>query len=430
MPDEAVMDAPEIEVPEIATETPEVEAPVATDEQQTTEETGKTTEVDSKLPLWKQAQPSLDKLKAENPALAAKIKDALFRDQALAKDLPEGIKAAVALRGEVTSLANALGDTTYQGQDPVQILNDVKGQLGYFHELDHKFTSGDKSFAKTLRDASPEAFQAHAPEVFAQFAEVNPDGYASYVSQAVMSHMNTHEVPLAFKTLAFMLPRLADSPEKTAVIAEIEKIFGWTEELKGFAAKPITPTKKEASPQDIESERQQLQTEKLDVLRQNWNNSSTPFGMNLRDKEVSRLAGKTQISAEDKHKIDVQVAEEWDARSIANKSYGDAMRAFLANGDQEGYKRRMHSEYTKLIPSAVRRAYDDVIKDKPKAAPTVKPTPTPTNGAAPQSNAGYKPISKYPVGQVDMLKTSGKDHQAGRLILKDGSKVLYRRSNA
>ena len=54
---QAVLDAPE-EVQEI--ETPEIEAPIATDEQ-TAPEITQTQDTDTKLPLWKQAQPALDK---------------------------------------------------------------------------------------------------------------------------------------------------------------------------------------------------------------------------------------------------------------------------------------------------------------------------------------------------------------------------------
>lgn len=426
---EALLDTPaEVEVEEIdlpaeteGDEPAELVLPV--DEQQTTERTPEQIEADNKLPLWKQAKPDLEKM--ENKALATKIKDALFRDQQLAKDFPEGIKSAVALRNEVSSLGQIVGS---QGK-PAEVLAEVKSQLGFFHQLDSLFTSGDPSFALKLAEASPESFQKLAPAVFAEFSKTNPDGYASYVSQAAISHMNASEVPLAFKTLQFMLPRLADSPEKDAVIAEIEKIFGWTETLKAFAAKPITaPEKKPDDAATLEAQRTELAQREMDVTRQSWNTSFTKFGYDLIGKESARLAGKTTLTDDQKSSIMAKVSDELDARLQVNKDYGEAMRGYIQAKDSEGYKRRLHSEYQKLIPSAVGRAYADVVTSKPRQQ-AAKPaaTPTPINA---QSSNGYRPVSKYPVGQVDMVRTSNKDYEAGRLILKDGSKVSFTRRHA
>ena len=339
--------------------------------------------------------------------------------------MPEGIKGAVALRSEVAALAQALNDPAYQGQQPVQILADVKSQLGYFHGLDGLFTSGSPEFVAKLAEASPEAFQKIAPRVFDTYAQNNPEGYSAYVAQAVMGHMNQADVPLAFKTLQFMLPRLADSPEKQAVIAEFEKIYGWTESLKGLAAKPVGPAVKKEDPNaTLEQKTAELAAQELDVTRQSWNMTATRFGEDLIVKESARLAGKTALTDEQKNSIRSKVAEELDARLAGNPAFGQAMRGFLQNKDGEGYKRRLHSEYQKLIPGAVSRAYSDVVTSKPAQRVAAKPSQKVDVPRGTESNAGYRPVSKYPVGQVDMLRTSPKDHQAGRLTLKDSSKVL------
>src|SRR5260370_262801 len=187
-----------------------------------TQQTEQTEKVGLDAPLLKQARTALDKIKAEDPALARKLHDALARYQELTKSLPDGVRAAVALRGEVTSLAEALNDPSYSGAEPKQILADVKSQLGYFHDLDGLFTSGSKEFTDRMAEASPEAFQQQAPHIFAKYAELNPDGYSAYVSQAVVAHMNGSDGPMHSKVIGMMLPRLPDSPEKAEHVSAMD----------------------------------------------------------------------------------------------------------------------------------------------------------------------------------------------------------------
>lgn len=431
---DALLDAPaELEAPEISADEPlestdVADTPVDPNEATETERTPEQIEADNKLPLWKQAKNDLDKM--ENKGLAGKIKDALFRDQQLAKDLPEGIKGAVALRNEVAGLAQSLGDPAYRAQSPAQVVADVKSQLGYFHELDGLFTKGDPSFAMKLAEASPESFQKLAPAVFAEFSKQNPDGYASYVAHAVDSYLEKGGISIEFAVLREFFPLMPDFTGKARVEAAFEKIFGLTQDLKDMAKKPITaPEKKPDDAAIIEQQRQELATQQLDVQRQSWNNDATRYGNDLMGKEITRLSGKNAVTDDQRRQIVSKVAEELDARLTANKAYGEAMRGFLQSKDQEGYKRRLHSEYQKLIPSAVSRAYADVVTSKPKLAVVQKPVAA-VAGAKPTRNEGWRPVSKYPVGLVDMVATPRKDYEAGRYILKDGSKVSFNRRQA
>lgn len=384
-------------------------------------------EVDSKLPLWKQAVPQLDKIKAENPALAAKIKDALITNDRWATAFPEGVKSALALRGEVTSLADALGDPNYAAGNPTQVLADVKSQLGYFHGLDAAYTAGSPEFVTKLAEASPEAFQKLMPAMFGEFSKQNPDGYSSYVAKAVDSYMESEGLSLEYAILREFLPLMPDFTGKARVEAAMEKIYAITQGVKDMAKKPVTAAApKQDDAKTLETQRAELAQQQMDVTRQSWNSTATTFGTNLRDKEVARLAGKTAVSDEDRRKINAKVSDELDARLTANKGYGEAMRGFLQNKDAEGYKRRLHSEYQKLIPGAVSRAYSDVVTSKPKATAAVVRTPS-TPGPKPADAGGFRPVSKYPSGQVDVNQTTRRMMDEGKYILKDGTKVQYKR---
>lgn len=428
----ALATAPEMEVAEpveVSTEVSEVETPSGETQEGEQQEQTQQTEEESKLPLVKQAQPQLDKIKAENPGLAAKIKDALYRDQQIAKELPEGIKGAVALRNEVASLATALNDPQYVGAAPAQVIADVKSQLGYFHGLDSKFTSGSPEFVDALETASPEAFQTLMINGLGKFAQTNPEGYSAYASQAVDSFFESKGMTVEWEVLREFLPNLPEFAGKARVVAALEKIYGLTQQVKDYAKKPIAAVKKKDDPAANLDQRQQvLDAKELDITRQNWNSSSVSFGTTLRDKEITRLAGKTVLTDAQKTKIKNLVTEEVDARCEADRKYGDDMRNFLKSGDMEGYKRRLHSQYQKLIPGATGRAYSDVVTTKPAVKVAPKPPATaPVTSIS--EDRGYHPVSKYPVGQVDLNRTRQKDLDAGRLTLKNGSKVLYKRAS-
>lgn len=428
MPDLLDTPAEVLEVPEISAdpiETPDIDpsAPVATEEQEDTR-TPEQIEADDKSPLWKQAKPNIDAIRKDNPALARKIDDALRQYDSLK---PQDVREIKTLKTEIGTLAASLGGGDYAGKAPAEILSEVKGQLGYFHSLDAKFTNGDPTFASDLSSASPEAFEKLAPAVISEYAKVNPEGYSSFVAKAAVDHMVASDVPLQFKMLALLVPRLPDSPEKSEVIDAINKIHGWTEALSGFAKAPLQQTKKPDDAATLETQRQELASREAEVTRTSWNTTATRKGNDLLNSEMTRLSGKTALSAEQKQAIFNKAAEEIDARMTANRPYGEAMRGFIQSKDQTGYTKRLHSEYQKLIPGAVSRAYADVVTTPKTVAKTNPAAKVAAVAGIVKAPDGWKTIDTYPVGRVDMRQTTGKMMDEGKLIMKDGSKVIYKR---
>ena len=422
MPEDAVLETPlevsEIETPEIG-EVEQTEPIEGEGEQQTPEQI----EADSKLPLLKQARPQIEKIKAENPALARKITDALAQYD---RYKPNELKEATALRSEVTNLATTLGDPALANATPAQVMAEVKGRLEYFGGLDELFTNRPQEFVSKLFEASPESAQSMAIPVFAEFSKTNPDGYGSYISQVALKYLDQRDIPLHFKAFDFIVSRLSDSPELQEIKAAVDGIRNGINGMRELAKNPLTLAKKDTTPQDLETQKDQIEAQRLDVTRQSWNQSATRYGNDLMSKEIARLAGKTQVSDEVRGKIVRQVAEELDARLTATKGYGEAMRQFLKTGDQESYKRRLHSEYQKLIPGAVSRAYsDNVQKSGPQAVrkPAAQQTPAVKTAATP----GFRTVSSYPQGQVDLTRTTRAMMDQKMYILKDGSKVKYER---
>ena len=300
--------------------------------------------------------------------------------------------------------------------------------------MDGLFTAGKPEFVDKMADASPEAFQNIAPAVFRKYAEVNPEGYSAYVAQAVVQHMNSAEVPLQFRILASFLPQLADGPAKEQVLNAVEALYGWSEGLKGMAAKKIeTKAIPQQQGQPGEDPTAQLAQREMNVTRQEWNSSIRTEGVSFVMSEAQKAAGKVVLSEKEKQSVLSKVGEELEARLTADRRYGEAMQQYLKAGNRSAYLQRIQSERKKLIPGAVRRAVGDVIEARPKnapkqaqAAPTGQKKPTaqtPLTGAV-----QYRKIAGPPrtLGmKVDLNKTTHGMLEKRQAILEDGSRVTW-----
>lgn len=362
---------------------------------------------DDKLPLWKQPaiKTKITELQKENPTLAAKVKAALIADSQLRKDLPEGIKPLVELRNKISELA----DSDYEGATPEQMLEYAKNEVTFWREFDSQISAGDPQVLDKLYEVSPDAFFKLVPAALDKFSDVNPDGFSSYISNVVLSDMSKSDIPVQFSILRAFLPKLPDGEAKDEVINAINAIYGWSQKFGELSKKPVIPASKQVDKQpDIEQQRAEIERQKVEVTRQQWNTESVPYGVNMLQTEAQKIAGKNKLSDQQMSQIGAKVAEEIEIRQSANQEYGKAMRAFLQSGNKEAYKRRLHSEYQKLIPGAVRRAYDDVIGSQKQPAKVVAQKPTVQKPVVKKDASGEQVshLSSYPKDKIDVVRTS------------------------
>lgn len=359
--------------------------------------------------LWNQAKESLKDI---DPKLRGAINKAIHQADSLRKAFPDGVEKATAVIQSIMQLANQGGDA------PEKIVAETAAERAYFRELDAAYTEGKAEFAEKLATASPESFDKLAPMIFGKYAETNPDGFASYVSQTVLHHMESADVPLHFKVLATFLPQLADGPAKDRVIEAIEGIYGWQNQLRALAAKK--PAAKEAKQgegdgKDLATREQQLAEREQQVTLSSWNAESLQPGIRMVYAEADRIAGKQKLTAEERKDVLNLVGEELDIRLAGNKKYGEAMRGYLQAGNKQAFQQRLDAERKKLIPGATKRAVDDVIAKRAakttsvkkdgaqKAAPGVKQTPAAASGEKVEWIGGY-PTAQGLV--VDLNRTS------------------------
>lgn len=410
---------------------------VATDESVSdgsaeTEKTGEPGQTDQNLPLYKQAKAALEKIKAENPALAKQIQTALIRQDKADRALPLGFEKASKIITDLEQLAYPGSE----GRAVEDVLTDIRSEVQGWREFDVKISNGDPSVIEELATAAPEALQGLIPAALAKFSELNPDGYSALVTQAVLSDANQAEIPLQLTMLRTFIPRITDSPEKNEIINAYNALSAWFERLKTLAAKPIAPKADPNARKGTENQESVQAARELDLTRREYNARSTGYGNKLLDSETMRILGAAKVTDEQKKQILSKVAEELDARLAANKDYGQAMRGYLANKNEEGYRRRLHSEYHKLIPGAVRRAIDDLgIKpaQKPAAKAGAAPAgkkPTAPTGRPQAAPEGFEKIAGHPrtlngMPPIDLLATTQGMLMKHMAILRGGRKVRW-----
>jgi hypothetical protein len=362
--------------------------------------------------LWHAVKAKLEGL---DPKERGAINRTIHKLAAIEKALPEGgIEKVTATLAAVKQLS----------EDPAapteKVIADTLSERSYFRELDQAYTEAKPEFAEKLATASPEAFDKLAPMVFAKYSETNPEGFAKFVAETALSHAQSMDVPLHFKVLSTFLPQLADGPAKDQVIAAVEGIYGWSQALKGFAAK--TPAAKvgagktgEGDGKALETREQQLAERETQVTLKSWNNEALQPGIRAVYAEADKIAGKQKLTGDERKKVLSKVGEELDIRLAANKGYGETMRGYLKSGNKQSFIQRLESERKKLIPGAVRRAVDDVVAERPKPvtkkAGAAEAGTKPGTAAAGAADAGDKVewIAGHPstLGQVvDLNRTT------------------------
>jgi hypothetical protein len=366
---------------------------------------------DTASKLWRDVKASTHAGKPLTPQQLKAINRSIHAAENYKKRLPDGLEA-------VESRLQALAQLSDDETAPIEnVINETIQERNYFRELDDLFTRGDAGFVERMVDANPDAFQNIVPSVLSKYAQLNPDGYSAYVSQAVVAHMTAAEVPLQFRILQTFLPQLPEGPARDQVIAAFESVYQWTQALNGMAQKKIEPKKlANAQVQDAPG-KDDLQMREMKITAKEWNSETLSSAIATVNSEAAKAAGKSKLSEKEMKTVVAKVGEELDARLSANSDYAKAMQGYLKNGNKGAYTGRLQSERKKLIPGAVRRAVDDVIAGRPKAQPLqqggVKQAPAQQNGqpAKPLQGAqtDFVMISGHPktVGlNIDRIRTS------------------------
>ena len=335
--------------------------------------------------LW---NASKEKLKELDPKLARAINKAIHKADSLSKKYPEGFDHIDGTLAAVKQLADDPSMPTER------IISEAVAERSFFRELDNLYTSNPKGFLDKIIDpndpVSVETFQHAAPEFFNKFSELNPDGFASYVSRVTTGYLDSQGIPTQFALLRTFLPMLpADNPATKQIQDAFEKIYGMTENLRNFAKNPINPERKTQA--EAPKQGEDYQQREMNLTAREWNTEIQQSGINMVHSEAAKYSGKQKLTDQELRTVVSKVSTEMEAILMAKKGYGEAMHGYLQAGNKAAFHQRLQSERKQLVPAATRRAVEDVLASRPKAVS--KPT-----GNTPTKD-GQKPLQGAPQAQ-------------------------------
>jgi len=417
MPEDAVMDAvdiaPDAELESTATDTeqPDTEQP---DQPSEPADRG-AAPVDAKAPValvengkpteaFKQA---LEKLRSENPEMAAKVRHAVFKSEEMARELPGGLKELRQLRETVETLGGDVG------------IQEVQSELRGWHEFDEQFSNGDpKAIEFMLSDPQgQQSFLKLMPTALAKFSELHPDGYGQYMASVFVGDMAQNGITLALDRLQDFI---ADNPK---AMDQWNKLAGYVNRLGQLSQKKVEPPKSEAQQQKGASDIEQREAQ---LTRTEWKNETANEQRQVFQSEWARNAAGRKITEAQSAAIK-ELFESRLNKAIQAKHASVLERYFNAK-DKNGFMRYASSISKTEVPRALKAAFDAVMPGRPGPKPgTANGVKPPVNGAL-KVTPGFTQIAKQPATQdIDYRHqfNTPANFQAGKAILKDGRKVTW-----
>lgn len=400
----------ETEVSELETEVEGTEAESGAEGAEGTAEL-QSTEPVSAATTWKQVK---DRLK-DSPELHRKVKEALHLADDVYKRFPDGVTKTAERLQLLSQLDDNPEDPEYvAGSTPIeQVISNTIAERGFWRDFDNAFQQGDAKVVNQMIEANPGSFQKLIPAAMDKYAELNPDGFSSYICKSVSSFLNEAEIPLQLKLLDRVLPASSEDPGLQTVIDAFKAIRGVVSQIDLTAKKPIE-VKGGQTAQATQGTGNDLESREQNILHNEWLQEIRPRSESFAVSEVQRIAPKTRFTPAEVSTIKNAVRQEINARVAVDQGYQQKVKSLLRAKNKAAYAMTVESQHKKIIPGAVKRAVDDILA-KRKAVGTKKTgrdTETVKSGAhqvGTVTTGDYERIAQSPsrLGlKVDMRKTS------------------------
>jgi hypothetical protein len=289
------------------------------------------------------------------------------------------------------------------------VISNTLAERGFWRDFDNAFKAGDPRVINHMIESNPGSFQKLIPEAMDRYAEVNPEGFSTYVCRSVSGYLSNAQVPLQMALLERVLPEQAPIDPQTGrpdpglqtVIEAFKVIRGVVNDINTRAQDKIEPKigQQAAQAQDGSND---LESREMNVLNDEWLRDVRPRSDAFAVAEVQKAYPGKRFTPSEVASIQGAIRQEVFARVRANDGYQQRIKSLLKAKNKTAYAMTVESEHKKIIPGAVKRAVDDVL-EKRKSAQVKKPVAA-SNGqqktlqGATQDNNGslYEWIPKSP----------------------------------
>lgn len=423
MPDEVLLDAPEIDVdvdaaPDGGDATPEPSTESTPEPGKGSEHTDSApviSDANGQLKLSEMARTQLDKIKAENPKLAREMRAALFDRQTLLSKVPGGVKEALATI------------EAYEADGGSEAVQAVKAENKLWQDLDSDFQKADPKFVADIAEGNPEAFAKLAPSVMTKFAELNPDAFSYHVSKVFAQDMAANDVMM---TMRLFQREIASIPEANRGPVEQlwNQLAAYVDRVNGMAKTPPKEGERQApKPGETNSLDQREQALTISEFGQEKDRALD----SVTRSEFTKNLGTRKLTGE---KIStVRELYELGLRKLIATIPGHTAKVdrFLAAKDKAGYRKHMEAAYKAKAPLAMAQAFRKAgIGGKPGPVAKQPAKAAATTAKAAPATGFTRSATKPEHNSVDWQRTGAARRtpaDSNKYIMRDGSRVLYQR---
>ncbi len=363
--------------------------------------------------LTAEAKATIDKIKAENPALGNQLQRALFKNAEIERALPGGLKELNTLRQTVETLGGEHG------------IQELQTEVNGFRQFDEQFTAGDPKAIEfmTSDPSGQEAFVKLMPSALGKFLELHPSGYSQYMAQVFSGDLSNAGIPLALMRIADFLGDNAQAKEQW------QKISDYVNRVGQLASQQVdNPKFAKAAPDNRAGE---LDQREATLTRNEWKTESSGEQRSVFESEWNRLAAGRKLS--DAQTAAVKELFESRLNKAVNGKHQETLERYFSAKDKAGFLRYASSINKTELPKALREAFDAVIPAKPGPRPGSAPAPKPTNGKPANGMPiaqGFVQVAQRPsTAEIDMRNpfNNPKNFLDGKAILKGGKRVQWAR---
>lgn len=383
-------------------------------------------------PLTAGEKKFLGELKQSDPAAWKSLNSRIYTLEGLDKKIAEhfdegGLDQAIQLKNDVGEFLRS-ADADDFGQ--------IASELNGFRTVDAKIMAGDASFVNEMPQEMQAGLYKMMPNFVGEWQQRDNDGYQRFFAGLVAATLRDTGFSKNLEMAMWQLQRMGlDDADVKGIHDLFAGNLKWINDLSEKATAAPAP-KTNAAPDAAAVERQQIETERLQMSRER-------FAKRFRELYDGRMLGALRTLAGGKIPADVNSREVLarafrDLSITLGDSFADRIHEYLAAKDEQGaikYLQTMVTDkkITEAVTKAQRYLYPGMGKQQQPAA---KDKDRPGAGGQPNPAAGFVTINYNPhprnidLAASDKLAKSLHISRAqlfmqNKAVLRNGKKVQW-----
>ena len=357
----------------------------------------------------------LAELKASNPTLAGKIRDAFGQAAAIRKEFPGGLQEARSIKQLAAEIGGAEG------------VRELQASVEEIAELDRLWEGKDPRAVDSMAEDYPEQFVELMPHAMETWQKRDPEGFnrnACAVVAATFQAANQEGYSaLNLLWMADQSLALGNPEQAKAIIGQLQE---WA---KGFGRTAATPPKPRETAPNADKDRadklqQQLQQQEQSSFDQSVGTAVEAFAESKMEAAIAPFIKGKSLTEGQRETLNAKVISNLMKRLTADKQFIEARERYTAAKDKNGLVQMSKAKIEALLPTEVKDAYRWLFGGSAPKQSTAPSKPSNGTAASPTAKPWIKVASVPNPHEVDPA-TPFEMKRWSSAILKDGRRVYW-----